>query len=1494
MTNSEIAYSANAGVLVESADHLIRHNTIHDCDSYGVYNGNTSNITVKAEYNWWGDISGPAPFGSGDGINYSTYSCGTDCTYDVYHVDADPWIGKQAQESENLIDDALPDDAIRNTAEMEAGVPHIASAQSQYDFFLFGVGAEQSTDRITVKVDWNGSDAGDGSPGDVQFRLKTNTYTGAGDTSGIVYDMPTERLKAGFNDLEIVAINAEGIESKPFSVQVARFLAPKWLIKLNVNGGDLVVKVTRKPNYTEGKITVMFPFKPWGAEFDLPEYIPFIGGKNGVPPQRAGFSLSMRSDGKGKVQVIGETEFKLKGNKIKGQLVGEGNLQFSSYDLVLTGGSLNSDMEGTIKLKESVLVALPPIAAAAHTPIIGGILKTVYVEGKVQIGINAGFGFESSSDGSDLEWVGVEGGGDLKVTIVLGIDPGDLGIVDASIYGGGQGGMQFQAPPNPSYLKEISGGFFVGAKLEALGFEIGTEKTWEYSYEPQATRMAGSNTLTIATPMLIARPIIVSETEWRIEQPDYGDIPYAQFVGNRSVRAPHAPLEILSLTETPLITNLYPQANPALVLHGSDAVLVWAHDDTTLPDSQSKEILSTWWNGISWATPISITDNTMSEFNPQIALAGSDQALAVWERINDPALPMTATFDLTITRKVELAYAAFDLNTHTWTLPNLLTSNSGLDHRPHLSAGQDDTSMVTWVNNSAGELIGTSDAPDVLQYAIWDGAIWNFGTIASNITGTLGMGLAYRDVNSATLVLSLDTDGYLTTTSDIELFYTEWNGSSWNSLTQVTTNTVPDESPTILYTSTGERQLVWLQDGQIVLLGDDWSATPTDTQIESDSAALRNFRVSLNDEDNLMLIWQGMSEAGADLYYALYDADTAIWSLESQLTDSNAMEKQISPAFDPNGQLMVAYALDHLTETVRIISPTLTITGVTEYNRTDLYILHYTPDTDLTITDLSLPEYFDNPWPGDSVDVNITVQNAGDWAVVSPTIAFYDGDPGAGGIFITSTHVISGPLAGGASEQVSIRWTVPVTPVQPHTLYAVLDPSGAITETDETNNVITLTTTTPDVAVSSVRTYYYDQHDAVPLAVVANNGPVTATNILVEFREGTVTGTVAYSQTVLELEPYGLVAITDTWDVTGWTEGAYTYYTVVDSGDTIFEVNEADNWDYFPVKVLPDLVIYSGDVQADLNPATGGPVTVTVRNWGTADASGVKVTLYEGPVITTNGLGQSAATALYTWTVPSLAVDSDGDTTLNTTIDHRPNRLFAIADPGRIITEVEEYNNVALVVQPISITFRYHDMESIIPSTATITISGDWTTNTITMTGAVDVYSVTVNTAETPLIYRYVVEGDVYLLNTYTRTVTPTVATIYDDYRLVTADDTQLIGPATLSTTIGTPTTPITAQVTLANVTSLTGTTFAAEIGHGAGITLTDWTWTTIGYVGDVGNADQFVGIITPTVSGVYSYTVRFDGNWGVGNPNTAWLYADLDGTANGFDLGNVGVLSVP
>jgi len=1497
LTNSSISHSERYGVHVMSRYHVIRDNEFYDNDSYGVYNGNIDEITVNAEHNWWGDVSGPDPYGSGDSINYRRcYDPGTGTYYVCeYYVDADPWIGKQVQASGSIVDDALPGGRLRNTGAAEPGVPHIESVDSAYGHvFLGNVDLDNP---YTVIVDWNGADPDNGSPGKVVFAVNGRRVEEIGKVWGAkhTYNVGQEFV-GGFNEIEIVAYNAAGVASRPMNLRAAKIVLPGWLKELGIGGeiGGHGIKVTLQQDYLEFSIHHDIPEKPFDADLDVPGWFPYFGGDEIGAEAQGEVELNLRSDATGDVGLGGKAEFKAAGQSIGGEVYGQGDARLTEQGgIQFTQATFDFGLQGTLEAEMPLVEFIPAVAAAANNPVIGWAVKPIIDILQIYASISPAVDFSAAwgptVDGQSWEWKG--GAGNTSLTNELGLKLDITDNIQAKASGNGRGTLYFQVPRGQSpYAESLKLEIWASAEFIAWDQDIFHGYT-----EHLAVTLSGEQRQTVetrASSFPIVNNTSVRVKDSHIVERTYGDQPYAVFVGDhasaRSLRSSRASVRS---TQHPIMLNVYPQSRPALAVQGDGtAVMVWVYDDVSLSILRSKEIMASRWDGTSWSTPVRVTQDTQSDYAPQIAFDGNGHAVAVWQRINDPALPVSATLDVTLTKKFDLAYSVYDVAGNNWSKARHIDTNATFEHKPLLTTGNDGRIMLVWISNPEGYLFGETAHPDTLYSAIWDGSAWSTPVVITDaLTGALRSTLAYADSTHAVLVVSRDVDGDWLTPDDVELFGTTWDGSAWSGFTQLTDDAVRDERPMAFYTSGGKKRLVWLKDEQLVLLHDDWSAMPVTTGIAGDVPGLKDFDVAMDVQDNLALIWQGPSAALTDMFYALYDQATQTWNLAAQLTHDQAIENEMAPAFTADGELLVAYARQTMKYDDKVISPTLVITNALQPDQTDLYILHYTPDTDLTLTDFSLPEYFDNPWPGNSVDVGVTVQNTGDWAVVSPTLALYDGDPGAGGTLITLTHAISGPLAGGASVDVTVRWTVPVTPVQPHTLYARLDPADAIDELDETNNVLTLTTATPDLAVSSVKTYYYDQHNVVPLAIVANNGPVTATNVLVEFRQDAVTGTVQHSDVITTLAPYGLKAITTTWDVSGWAEGDHPYYAVVDSTDAIFEVNENDNAAVFPVKVWPDLVIYSGDVHADLDPSAGGPVTVTVRNWGTADATDVPVTLYEGAVLTTG------ATALYTWTVTSLPVDSDGDMQLVTTLDHRPNRLFAIADPGKVITEVTEHNNIALAVQPISLTLRYHDLESLVPATATVTLHTDWTTDTIPLAGgAADIYSVTVSTSATPLHYRYTVDGDLGLLNSYTRTVTPTLATVYDDYRDVNADDLRLVGPAALSTAVGAPTGPITAQVTLADVTLLAGTTFAAEIGYGTGITMTEWTWTPIGYIGDEGDADRFAGTITPLSSGTYSYTVRFTGNWGAGNLNAGWQYADLNGSGDGFSLGQVGVLSVP
>jgi VCBS repeat-containing protein len=75
--------------------------------------------------------------------------------------------------------------------------------------------------------------------------------------------------------------------------------------------------------------------------------------------------------------------------------------------------------------------------------------------------------------------------------------------------------------------------------------------------------------------------------------------------------------------------------------------------------------------------------------------------------------------------------------------------------------------------------------------------------------------------------------------------------------------------------------------------------------------------------------------------------------------------------------------------------------------------------------------------------------------------------------------------------------------------------------------------------------------------------------------------------------------------------------------------------------------------------------------------------------------------------------------------------------------------------------------------------------------------------------------------------------------------------------------------------------------------TSTSWTWIDATYDSQVAANDEYVAVIPDGLApGEYAYAYRF-GVSSDGQPPTSWTYADLDGSSNGFGIGQLGELLV-
>ncbi|MBX3056646.1 MAG: ExeM/NucH family extracellular endonuclease [Anaerolineae bacterium] len=252
-----------------------------------------------------------------------------------------------------------------------------------------------------------------------------------------------------------------------------------------------------------------------------------------------------------------------------------------------------------------------------------------------------------------------------------------------------------------------------------------------------------------------------------------------------------------------------------------------------------------------------------------------------------------------------------------------------------------------------------------------------------------------------------------------------------------------------------------------------------------------------------------------------------------------------------------------------------------------------------------------------------------------------------------------------------------------------------------------------------------------------------------------------------------------------------------------------------------------------------------------------------------------------------------------------------------LATEVSDSDGLTLTVNyPFTfstestdgdITFVYHDLEDVVQPGEAVYLAGDFNgwnpaTTPLTADGASAVFSVTVpGLAAGDYGYKYIVYTDTVpsgppqwdWLNTNNRSVSVSGNATADDYRHILVDWANLQWPYTTETDMGVATENIYGQLYINNVTNPAGEGrgLKAEVGYGADASPANWAWFPMSFNVQTGNNDEFVGVITPTTPGVFSYTTRYDGNWGAGNPHAAWTYASISGIP--YDPTDTGVLTV-
>lgn len=730
----------------------------------------------------------------------------------------------------------------------------------------------------------------------------------------------------------------------------------------------------------------------------------------------------------------------------------------------------------------------------------------------------------------------------------------ELGPAKARVYGGGQGTLDINLCP------ELG---FNSLTLEAYAGVSASAFVFSYDKRFSTQLIFGGN----ASPMIALEPNLAWEP---VSAPAAQDLPWEPIgaalspwgAPNQLARDNARPEDLGSSvtfsTESLLVSNVLDVASPSVYADSAETMVLFTTFDATKPWYASTDIGALrQTNGGTW-TLTQVTDDNVADFNPKVAGVNSNLLLAAWERIDGDI--SGTTNPVQVVGDLEIVVAWFDRQTGAWSTPVQLTTNSVVDRDP-LPVVFGSTQGIVWIENAAGDWIGDVANGDSLLFSQWTGngwaspeTLWTSGT-----NGILSFVFVADGAGEGHLVFEVDQDGEQDTVNDRELYTLATAGGVWQPAVQRTSDLLGNSVP-VLVAPNGNPMCVWSQGGTLVYTPLSlWNPKTVFAQVTpaNDTANLDGVTMP----GGAAVAYAVQTLDGVDLYSSFYNAAQDTWTQPRQLTSDPDEESSVALAFDGTN-VVTAYEKTQLIYTnldLVVGNQTVTLTNAPQPGRTDLYVLTHLPGADAGVASNSLSLNPPNPAPGSAATISATIENFGDLPLQGIPVAFYDGNPQAGGALIGGLQTISS-LGGGATQEVSVAWSVPGGNYS-HQIFVVVDPAQILPDRDRSNNTNSLLSVLPDLVVDSTANTEADATSCTLIAQIVNQGVIATGPFLVSWRLGSPTGEEIANCTIGPLAAGQGVPATANWDTSGlqFASPYVAVYTIADSTNAVVEFDKSNN-----------------------------------------------------------------------------------------------------------------------------------------------------------------------------------------------------------------------------------------------------------------------------------------------------------------------------------------------
>ena len=307
--------------------------------------------------------------------------------------------------------------------------------------------------------------------------------------------------------------------------------------------------------------------------------------------------------------------------------------------------------------------------------------------------------------------------------------------------------------------------------------------------------------------------------------------------------------------------NMSQFSSSDILTSGDMTILATVNTDESRGINNQSYIVTSVYKDGKWSTPERINDSVYSELAPKLYKSGDDIFL-IYQQATKEFTDDAANSE--ITDNIGIAVSKFNPDTMKFENTNMIYSKEGYSFAP-----KTDGNLAVWVNNGDGNPFGNTDNNSIV---IYDGE--NVTELKTEIGNVLSADVGTLAGNSY-IAYTVDKDGDLTTTDDIQLYITSSDGSKTNLVAQ-------GDIDSIAFSNKKYNMLLWSDGGKLSYLNSE----DTDSAISTDKVVGNCFGVL---DDNTIYYFDSANQSESGLYVMNYNGTDWTMPYLYSSTDGNVV-----------------------------------------------------------------------------------------------------------------------------------------------------------------------------------------------------------------------------------------------------------------------------------------------------------------------------------------------------------------------------------------------------------------------------------------------------------------------------------------------------------------------------------------------------------------------------------------------------------------------------